>query len=89
MEASVSDTSIPAIFRWCTHLFLSGLKNITTIQEEGLHLIDAAWGDEDEVENRKKSQLKVESAVSNLPEGKAAEECRENVENYLVPHVVL
>lgn len=59
------------------------------MQKERLHLINTAWGDEDEVENRKESQLKVESAVSDLPEGESTEECGENMENDLVPHVIL
>lgn len=59
------------------------------MQEERLHLIDTAGGDEDKVENRKESQLKVESAVSDLPEGESTEKCREDMENDLVPHIVL
>lgn len=59
------------------------------MQEERLHLVDTAWGDENEVENRKKSQLKGESAVSDLPEGESTEECGENMEKDLVPHVIL
>lgn len=59
------------------------------MQEERLHLVDTAWGDEDEVENGKQSQLQGESAVSNLPEGESTEKCCENMEKDLVPHVIL
>lgn len=59
------------------------------MQEERLHLVDTAGSDEDEIENRKESQLKVESAVADLPEGESTEKCREDMEDNLVPHVVL
>lgn len=72
-----------------THLFLSGFKYITTMQEKRLHLVNTARGDEDEVENRKQSQLKVKTAVSDLPEGETTEKCCENMEDDLVPHVIL
>lgn len=80
---------MPVAFHLGTHLFLSGLKYVTTMQEERLHLVDTAGGDEDEIENRKESQLKVESAVSDLPESESTEKCREDMENDFVPHVVL
>ena len=59
------------------------------MQEERLHLVDTAGGDEDEVENREKSQLKGESAVSDLPEGESTEKGGENMEKDFVPHVIL
>lgn len=59
------------------------------MQEERLHLVNTAGRDEDKIENRKESQLKVESAVADLPEGESTEKCRENMQNDLVPHVVL
>ena len=62
-----------------TDLFLAGLKEISVVQEEGLHLVDASWGHEDEVEDGKDTQLKVEGGVSDLPEGEAAEESRKDV----------
>lgn len=35
------------------YLFLSCLKNVSVMQEEGLHLIDASWRHEYKVENTK------------------------------------
>jgi hypothetical protein len=54
-----------------------------------LHLIDAAWSNKNEIEDGKESQLQRESSVSNLPERETAEKSRENMEDNLVPHVVL
>jgi hypothetical protein len=54
-----------------------------------LHLIDAARGNENEIEDGKESQLERESSISNLPEGETAEKSREDMEDNLIPHVVL
>jgi hypothetical protein len=54
-----------------------------------LHLIDAARGNENEIKNGKETQLEGESSISNLPEGETAEKSCENMEDDLVPHVVL
>lgn len=71
------------------YLFLSGLKYVTTVQEERLHLVDTTRRNKDEIEDGKKPQLKRESAVSNLPERESTEEAGEDMEEELVPHVVL
>ena len=73
----------------CTNLLLPSLKNISVLQKERLHLIDAAWCHENEVENSKKAQLECERPISDLPESKPAKESRKNVQNYFIPHVVL
>lgn len=39
------------------NLLLSRFEYITIMQEKGLHLIDTAWRNEDEVENSKKTEL--------------------------------
>ena len=89
METSLSDTCMPVGSHQGTDLFLSGLKDITAMQEERLHLVNTAWSDENEVENRKKSQLKRKTAVSDLPEGESTEKGSEDMQEDFVPHVVL
>lgn len=59
------------------------------MQEERLHLVDTARGNKDKVEDCKESQLKRESAISNLPESESTEQTGENVKEEFVPHVVL
>lgn len=34
----------------CLGLLLASLEDVAVLQEEGLHLVDASWGDEDEVD---------------------------------------
>lgn len=72
-----------------TNLLFAGFEDVTIRQEEGLHLVDTAWRNENEIENGKESQLKGECAVSNFPEGEATEKSRENMKDDLVPHVIL
>jgi hypothetical protein len=72
-----------------TNLLFACFENVPISQEERLHLVNAAWGDEDEIENGKESQLEAESPVSDFPEGETAEKSRKHVENNLVPHIVL
>ena len=72
-----------------TDLLLAGLKEIAVVQEERLHLVDASWSHEDEVEDGEDSQLEIERGVSDLPEGETAEEGRKNVKVDFVPHVIL
>lgn len=71
------------------YLLLTGLENVPVVQEERLHLVDTARGDEGEVEDGKETQLHGEGAVAHFPEGEAAEEGCEDVQGDLVPHVVL
>lgn len=59
------------------------------MQEERLHLVDTTRGNKDEVEDGKESQLKRESAISNLPKRESTEETGKYMEEELVPHVVL
>jgi len=72
-----------------TNLLFTSLKDIAVLQEERLHLIDTTGGNKNEVEDGKEPQLKRESSVSNHPEGKSTEQCRKDMKNDFVPHVVL
>lgn len=72
-----------------TDLLLPSLKQITVVQEERLHLVDAAWCHKDEVEDGKDTQLQVERAIPDFPKREAAEESCENVQVDLVPDVIL
>lgn len=72
-----------------THLLLPGLKQVTVMKEEWLHLVDTPWGNEDEIENGKQTELKIERAIAHHPESKPAKQRCKYVENYLIPHVVL
>lgn len=72
-----------------TDLLLARLKQIAVPQKEGLHLIDTSRSDEDEVEDRKDSELEIKGAVPDLPECEAAEKSSENVQVDLVPDVIL
>ena len=71
------------------HLLLSGLKDVTIMQEERLHLINTARRNEDKVEDCKESELKRESATSNLPECESTEKSGEDMQEEFVPHIVL
>lgn len=59
------------------------------MQEEGLHLVDASRRHEDEVEDCKDAQLKIEGAIPDFPKGEAAEKGRKNMQVDLVPDVIL
>lgn len=59
------------------------------MKEERLHLIDTTGSNEDEVENGEQTQLKVECTFTHHPEGETTEERRKDVQDNLVPHVVL
>jgi hypothetical protein len=72
-----------------TYLLLASLKYVTVVQEEGLHLVDAPGSHEDEVEDSKDTQLEIKRAVSDHPEGEAAEQSSEDMKIDLVPDVVL
>ena len=72
-----------------TYLLLSCFKEIPVTQEEGLHLVNTAGCDKDEVENGEQAQLQVERAIANHPECETTEKRCEDVQVYLVPHVVL
>lgn len=72
-----------------TNLLFTRLKDITIGQEKGLHLIDTAWGNENKIEDGEESQLEGESSISNLPEGETTEKSGENMEDDLVPHIIL
>jgi hypothetical protein len=71
------------------HLLLSGLKDVTAMQKEWLHLINTARGNKNKVEDSKESQLEGESATSDLPKCETTEESGENMQEEFVPHVVL
>lgn len=72
-----------------SYLFLTSLEDIPVVQKEWLHLVDTAWSDEDEVEDGKETHLHRKSAIAHFPEGKAAKESCEDVQDYLIPHIVL
>ena len=72
-----------------TYLLLPRLKQVSVLEEEWLHLVDAPRRHEDKVKDGEEAQLQVEGAVADLPEGEAAEEGREDVQVDLVPDVVL
>jgi len=72
-----------------TNLLFAGLENIPILQEEGLHLIDASRGNENEVEDGEKPQLERESPIFNIPKSETTEECCEDVKNDLIPHIIL
>ena len=72
-----------------TYLFLPGFEDIAIVKEEWLHLINAAWCNEDEIEDRKESELHRESAVPYLPKGETTEKGCKDMKDDLVPHVVL
>jgi hypothetical protein len=44
------------------------------MQEKGLHLIDTAWRNEDEVENSKKTELQVEATIPHVPKCESTKE---------------
>jgi hypothetical protein len=72
-----------------TYLFLSGFKNVPVMQEEGLHLIDTTRRHEDKVEDREQTKLQRKCAIAHFPKGETAEKGCKNVQNDLVPHIVL
>lgn len=59
------------------------------MQEVRLHLIDATRGNENEVEDGKKSQLQVKCSITDHPEGEATKQRGEDMQVDLVPHVIL
>lgn len=72
-----------------TNLFLSCLKNIAVMQEKRLHLIDASRSNENEVENSEKAELQIKGTVSHFPECETPKKRGKDMENYLVPDVIL
>ena len=69
-------------------LLLSGLVDITTVDEQRLELRDDTRGDEDIVEKGEEDQLLLLDGVANLPEGESDKESDANVEGKLVVDVV-
>lgn len=59
------------------------------MQEERLHLVDTSRRDEDEVEDGEQPELQRECTISDLPESETAEQTGKDVEDHLVPHIVL
>lgn len=59
------------------------------MQEERLHLINAAWRNEDKIENSEKTELQVEAAISHIPKRESAKKSCKYVKNNFIPHVVL
>lgn len=72
-----------------SYLLLPRLEDIPIVKEEWLHLVDTSWCDEDEIEDGEQSKLQGEGAVSDFPEGETAEQTSKDVENNLVPHIIL
>lgn len=63
----------------CLGLLLSGLKDVAVLQEEGLHLVDAPRGDEDEVD------CSVSLALKNIVEGLQIANSRSCMSNVPLP----
>ena len=70
-------------------LLLASLEYVPVVQKERLHLVDTARGDEDEVENGKETKLHRECAIAHFPKGEAAKEGCKDVQDNLIPHIVL
>lgn len=73
----------------CRYLFLASLKNVPVMQEERLHLVDTSWGDENEVKDGEETKLHGKGSIAHFPECETAEEGCEDVQDNLIPHVVL
>lgn len=73
----------------CRYLFLASLENVSVMQEEWLHLVDTSWGDENEVKDGEETKLHGEGSIAHFPECETAEESCKDVQDNLIPHVVL
>lgn len=47
------------------------------------------WSHKNEIEYGEKTQLKIESTIVHLPEGKPTEESSKNMKDDFIPHIIL
>lgn len=71
-----------------TYLLLPSFKEVAVMEEEWLHLVYTAWSHKNEIEYGEKTQLKIESTIVHLPEGKPTEESSKNMKDDFIPHII-